>query len=74
MNRISPEKQGARLLIRLLIWGVALLCFWYGCKGISSQGIWSRNAIGGPLTIPPEGFLIFGVLLFFLDWVVQRSD
>lgn len=73
MKPRSPEKQGAIMLIRLWIWLMALICFWFGAKGIYSQGFWGRGTSFGKMTMPPEGFLFFGLLLLLFDWLVRRG-
>lgn len=74
MNRPGKEKQGALLLMRILLWGAGVLFLLMGIAGIDSSGLWSRGAQANVMNMPSEGFIFFGVLMFLLDWVVRRRE
>jgi hypothetical protein len=74
MSQPSREKQGAILLLRILIWSVALICLGFGFLGFDSQGYLTRGLISRSITMPPQGFLFFGVVLLILEWVLRRDQ
>ncbi len=75
MKKPGKEKQGAMLLLRIILWGAALLFLVLGILGIGSSGLWSnKSGFGGSMNIPSEGFFFFAVLMFVFDWVIRRTD
>jgi hypothetical protein len=74
MKGPSSEKQGALLLLRMLIWTVALICFGFGLLGLDSQGYLTRGAVIRSIAMPPQGFMFFGAVLLMLDWILRRDQ
>jgi|GEM_PF-5914116 len=75
MKKPNKEKQGAMLLLRIILWGAALLFLVLGISGIGSGGLWAnKSGFGGQMNIPSEGFFFFAVLMFVFDWVIRKTD
>jgi hypothetical protein len=75
MKKLSKEKQGAMLLLRIILWVAALLFLFLGISGAGSSGLWSnKGGFGGSMNIPSEGFFFFAVLMFLFDWVIRKTE
>lgn len=73
MKLPSKEKQGAILLLSILLWSAALFFLWLGFKGVSATGLWTRAGMSAYQTMPAEGFLFFGFVLLVFSWIIRKA-